>query len=130
MTKMTRAYLAVLLTALISVTNFSGCVAVVAGGAAAGTLFVTGDLKSTLETSPSKTRKAIESAAKSLQLIQITAEGDELGGKYVYRMADDTKVSIRYRSTTDTTTDISIRVGTFGDEALSTKILKKINQAL
>ena len=127
---MTRAYLAVLLTALISVTNFSGCVAVVAGGAAAGTLFVTGDLKSTLETSPSKTRKAIESAAKSLQLIQITAEGDELGGKYVYRMADDTKVSIRYRSTTDTTTDISIRVGTFGDEALSTKILKKINQAL
>jgi hypothetical protein len=120
-----------LLLLLPALLPLGGCVAVIAGGTAAGgTLYATGDLQSTLDAPPGRVRAAIATATTALELRSISQEADQLTGRYIYRTGDDTRITIKYRSVSDNATELSIRVGTFGDEALSQKILAAIKDAL
>ena len=109
----------------------SGCVAVVAGGAAAGgAIYALGDLKTDLQAPVGTVRRAIGEAGTALELKPISEDTDQLTGHYTYRTGDDTRITIRYKTLTAETTELSIRVGTFGDEKLSQRILERIQRAL
>lgn len=109
----------------------TGCVAIVAGGAAAGgTAYAMGDLKGPVEASPKELRSAIVAGTNDLGLRRISGAGDELEGKYVYRTGADEKVTIRYKAVSDELLEMFIRVGTFGDESMSLRISEAIRSHL
>ncbi|MFP4541510.1 MAG: DUF3568 family protein [Opitutales bacterium] len=117
--------------ALLCLAALPGCVALIAGGSAVGgTLYATGDLKSTIDETPRRTRDAIVEAADTLELVRISGESDALTGRYVFRTGDDRRITIRYQSIGERLTEVSIRVGTFGDEDLSLQILRAIRSEL
>lgn len=129
-----RTRLLPLLSALI-ISLFSwqttGCVAVVAGGVAAGgTAYMLGDLKVHVEAAPKRLRSAIVAAGKDLGLNQVSGAGDELTGKYIFRNAKDQKILVSYEAETMTLIKLSIRVGNFGDEAMSRRIDQAIQKRL
>ncbi len=126
----TKSLVAAVLLSFISLFG-AGCVAVVAGGAAAGTTaYVMGELRTQVEASAADLRKAIPAAGKELNLREISAEADQLTGKYVFRTGTDEKITITYEVVTDNLAKLDIRVGTFGDEALSRRILRAIEKGL
>jgi hypothetical protein len=115
----------------VSLLCTSGCVAIVAGGAAAGgTAYMLSDLEVIVEAPPAKVRSAIVSGTKSLGLAEVSGNGDELQGKYIYRTAADKKVTIIYNAESDNLVELKIRVGTFGDEAMASRIYQAIQGRL
>jgi uncharacterized protein YqfB (UPF0267 family) len=58
--------------------------------------------------------KKFEKAASSVQFVALSA--------------DDKTITIKLKKKNDYLTEISIRVGTFGDESLSKKILEEIKK--
>ncbi|HTI72564.1 MAG TPA: DUF3568 family protein [Candidatus Limnocylindria bacterium] len=121
--------------AILSAGFTSGCAALVVGGAAAGAgagavAYVTGELKSMAGASLERTYNASRAAIKDLRFIEVHANSDALDGSIEARTVDDKKVMIHVKRISDTATDLSIRVGTFGDETLSRQILDQIQKNL
>lgn len=112
----------------------TGCLLLVAGGAAAagaGTYaYVQGELKATESASLDRVWRATQVAVTELELPITSRQKDALGAKLLARTSSDKKVEINLKKLTDTTTEIRIRVGTWGDEALSRLILDKIKKRL
>ncbi len=109
----------------------TGCVAVVAGAAGAGTVaWVQGRLDATLNADYEKTVIAANLAIKDLQFAKISEKKDALEAILVARTAGDRKVAIKVLKATDQSAKVQIRVGVFGDEALSLTILDKIKANL
>jgi hypothetical protein len=114
-----------------SVVYFSGCVAIVAGGAAAGgTAYVLGDLSVPVQASSEQLERAIKRGAQDLGLQFINGSGDTTAGKYVFRNADDQKITVSYKTKSPVYYEMSIRVGTFGDEAISMQLNQAIQKRL
>jgi hypothetical protein len=109
----------------------AGCVAVVAGGAAAGTVaYVRGELSAVLEADMNTSAAAVENAREKLELFSQSHAKDQLSAKYVWRTADDRRVQVNLKKQTDNSTELYIRVGVFGDEALSRLIYDEIRAGL
>jgi hypothetical protein len=113
----------------------TGCLAAAAvGGAAAagaGTVaYIKGELKSTEEATLNKTWEATVSAIDGLQFLVVNKIKDNVSGQLEAKTADNKTVKIQLKRVTDNLTDISIRIGTFGDESLSRYILSKIEAKL
>lgn len=109
----------------------SGCVAVVAGGVGAGTVaYVRGDLQTTLEAPHGAVYSASLRAVESLGFALVDEQQDELSGEIISRTSQDRRVRIQTKEQTSQTTDLSIRIGTFGDEELSRRILREIEANL
>jgi hypothetical protein len=112
----------------------TGCLLLVAGGAAAagaGTYaYVSGDLKGTESASLDRVWTATQAAVTELQLPITSRQKDALGARLLARTSSDKKVDIRLKKLTDTSTEIRIRVGTWGDESVSRLILEKIKKRL
>ena len=109
----------------------TGCVAIVAGGAAAGgTAYVMGDLEVPVNASAKEVGRAIVAGGKDAKLIYISGAGDDLTGKYLFRTADDRKVTIKYERMSAVYIKIRIRVGNFGDQALSREVDQAIQRHL
>lgn len=114
----------------------TGCLAAAAvGGAAAaagaGTVaYIKGELKATEEASLNKAWAATVAAVDDLQFIVINKIKDDVSGELEAKTADNKTVKIKLNRVTDNLTDISIRIGTFGDESLSRYILSKIEARL
>lgn len=120
-----------LFAVLTSLTLFSGCVALVAAGGAAGTVaYVRGELHANLEADVPTLNDAVVEAARKLELAKISEDADKISGKFVYRNAKDTKITIKTEESTDTITELKIRVGWFGDENMSRRILNRIEKNL
>jgi len=109
----------------------SGCAVVVVGGAAvAGYAYVKGDLKSTEGASLDKSWNATLLAMKEMSY-PVTKQGkDAIAGELTARNASNKEVHIYLKKLSDTATEFSIRVGTFGDEQASITILTKIKSHL
>lgn len=112
----------------------TGCTLLLLGGAAAagaGTVvYVRGELQTTVDATLDGAWRASRDALKDLQM-PVTAETkDGLTGKLTARTAGDKKVTIRLKKVTDTTTDLSIRMGTWGDETASRQLLEQIKKRL
>lgn len=115
--------------------QFSGCVGVVAGGAAVaaagGTAYVMGDLKATVIDVPAaRLRSAIEAAGRDLGLSFISGSGNEYSGEYLFRDGEDEKITVNYFAGDSGLTHLRIRVGTFGDEDVAESVNYAIQQHL
>lgn len=119
-----------LAAAVIAMT--SGCIALAVGAAAGvGTYaYVEGIMKTTVEASLDRTWDAANKSVEQLQFSVKSSSKDALQAKLVARESDKTDVKIYLERKGDNLTEVSVRVGVFGDEAQSRLILDKIKQNL
>jgi hypothetical protein len=115
---------------LAGVLASGGCLAVAAGAGAGTYAYVTGSLKATLDRPLDKSYDASRAAVKSLGFTETTAASDALQGRVEATMADNTSVTIRLNRLSDASTEVVIRVGTFGDRARSIAIYDEIRKGL
>jgi hypothetical protein len=108
----------------------NGCLLLVAGGAAAagvGTYaYVNGELKGTEAVSLDQAWTASQAAVKDLEFPITTKTKDALQAELTARNSSDKRIQIKLKKVSDKSTEIRIRVGTFGDESMSRLILDKI----
>lgn len=126
-----------LIAVLLAASPFilTGCLAAAAvGGAAvagAGTVaYIKGELKATEEATLNKAWDATVGAVDELEFIVINKIKDEVSAELEAKTADNKTVKIHLKRVTENLTDITIRIGTFGDETLSRYILSKIEARL
>jgi hypothetical protein len=107
-----------------------GCTALVVGGAAgAGAVaYVRGELTAVEDVSLDQAWSAAKQAMSDLEFSVTSAEKDAFDGKLIARGASDKKIVVKLERQSDAVTEIRIRVGTFGDEAMSREILEKIKK--
>jgi hypothetical protein len=127
----------VLMTALLmaSVLAFgSGCILFVATAAAAagagGYAYVNGEITSTEAASLNRTWDASLAAMQDLQFPVTSKAKDALEGNLTARNAANTEIKIRLKYVSNNSTELHIRVGTWGDETVSQQILTKIRERL
>ncbi|MDD2763808.1 MAG: DUF3568 family protein [Opitutaceae bacterium] len=121
----------VLAAAVLALTSLTGCVAVVAGAAGAGTVaWVRGELNATLDTNFEKAANAADLAIKQLQFAKVSEKKDSLSATIIARTAQDKKVVVKVTKVSDQAAKVQIRVGYFGDETVSLAILDKIKTNL
>jgi len=121
--------LAVLLVG--SAVSLGGCVVAAVGAGAAGTVaYLKGDLEAVESHKLDEVHAATLKAVEELELKVTTDRKDELSAVIITRDAQDKKVTITLRATTEQTTKLLIRVGLFGSEAKSRLIYQKIHDHL
>jgi hypothetical protein len=126
----TIAELAVLLGIAVGV---GGCLAIAVGAGAAGTVaYLAGDLKAE---EPHVIDAVYAAAVKALQELELDVAEDRttkdaLAATIMARDAQDKQIEVKLASTTSDTTEISIRVGVFGNETKSRLIYKQIQKNL
>jgi len=109
----------------------SGCVAVVAAGAGAGTVaYLRGELESTLGGNLERTNQAVNRAVEELKFVRISESKDALLALTVVRNAADQRIEIRQDVVGEKLTRVRIRVAVFGDEKLSRTLLDRIQARL
>jgi hypothetical protein len=107
-----------------------GCL-VAAVGAGAGTVaYMRGDLEAVEAKDIDAVYAATQKAVEQLELDVSSDTKDALSAEIVARDAQDKKITIRLKSTTEDTTQISVRVGTFGSETKSRLIHDQIKKNL
>jgi hypothetical protein len=124
-----RALAALVLAAALAL--HSGCLAVVAGAAGAGTVaFVRGELAASLDQNFDRSVRATNRAIEDLKFAKISETQDALVATIIARTAKDKRIEITVSSLSAAQTKVQIRVGVFGDEALAQRILEKIQANL
>jgi ribosomal protein L25 (general stress protein Ctc) len=109
----------------------SGCVAVIAGAAGAGTVaWVQGRLDAALDANYDKAEKAVNLAITQMEFAKVSEKKDVLNAILIARTAEDKKIEIKVSRVGDVTSRVQIRVGVFGNEAQSLAILDKIKANL
>ncbi len=116
----------------ILLSSTTGCVALLVGGAAgAGAVaYQRGALVSTEAASLDTTWNACRAAVKKLEFVETLSKKDALEGTLAAKTAKDRTVTFSLHRVTDTTTELRIRVGTFGDETLTRQIHDAVRKAL
>jgi len=109
----------------------SGCLLVAAGAAGvAGVAYVKGEMKDTVPARPAQVVDGGVKALEQLGIVKVSSESSVLEGEVIGRTAGDERVRIGVKSKDEKISEISIRVGTYGDKALSRQILDKIKANL
>ena len=125
----TRLLIAAFLVSLLALTN--GCFLFIGAAAGAGVYaWVDGEVETHVSASLNQTWDATMAALKDLQYPVTTQSKDALEGNLTARNASDTSIKIKLKYVSNTSTEIHIRVGTFGDEKLSSLVLSKIRSHL
>ena len=128
----TKLLITVLMASLLAFV--SGCalfvVGAAAGAGAGGYAWYNGEITTTEGASLDRTWNATLAAVKDLEFPVTDQAKDALEAHLTARNASNTNISIKLKNLSNTSTEIRIRVGTFGDEALSRTILNKINSRL
>ena len=107
-----------------------GCI-VAAVGAGAGTIaYIKGDLEVVESKNIDAVYEATEKAVEQLGLNVNKKTKDAMSATIVARDAQDKKVTIKLKATTENTTKISIRIGIFGSETKSRLIYEQIRENL
>lgn len=121
-----------ILAALLSIVAVqSGCLAVAAGAAGAGTVaYIRGELNASIDGSQASVSKAARGAIEDLKFVRISETSDALVTILIARTADDTRVDVRVERVTDTLSKVRVRVGVFGDERVSQLFLERLKAQL
>jgi len=99
------------------------------GAAGAGTVgYFGGELKSTEEVSLNRAWNATQKAMKDLEFTTRSQEKDTFNSQLIAKGAANKIIKIKLKKQSNMLTEIRIRVGTFGDESLSLKILESIKK--
>jgi len=114
-----------------SLALISGCVAVAAAGAGAGTIaYMRGDLESVETAKVDALYQATKQALSELEY-RITKDAkDAVSAELVARDSQDKKIVVKMEATAEGATSLSIRVGIFGDEQKSRVIYDRIKSNL
>jgi hypothetical protein len=107
-----------------------GCIVAAVGGGAGTAAYVMGDLKGAEAKDIDTVYKATEKTMEQLNFNITEKNLDKLSGRIIARDSRDKKVTIKIRATSENTTEISIRVGFFGDETKAMLIYQKIQENL
>lgn len=111
-----------------------GCaVALIGAGAGAGAgtyAYVRGEHQVTYPYSFNKTYSATLAALKDLQIPVVDAFKDLTDGTIMAKKGDGSDVKILLKTEGDKVTMVKVRVGIFGDEAASKRIVEKISTRL
>jgi len=109
----------------------SGCFILLAGGAAGtGVAYAGGDLEALLKADPPAVAEAAEGAFKALEIAKVSAKSTGLDAEIIGRTAQDTRIMVKVVRKTEGVSEISIRVGTFGDKKLSLAVYDEIKKRL
>ena len=109
----------------------AACVPSVVGGSQGYTVaYVAGELQATEEVGIDHAWNGTEMALQDLGLVVTSKDRDELSGSLIARGSEDKKISVRLERLAADKTMLRIRVGTFGDQNLSTGILDRIEERL
>lgn len=108
-----------------------GCIApvLILGGVAVGAgavVYVNGELKDSEAVTYDSAYDATLAAMTDLKYTVISQQKDTLTAQIMARSAGGAKIQVTLNKQSPTVTEIRVRVGTFGDEALSKAILDKI----
>ena len=108
-----------------------GCIAVLTGGCSKsvdGSSFnyASGNLSATLAANVDKSYDASLKALEELQLTPTEKAKDALGGRLIAKTSADKKVKVVLARVSDTTTALTIGIGTAGDKTMSTTIYNRI----
>jgi len=93
-----------------------------AGAGAAGYAYAKGELKSTEPAPLDRTWDATVAAVKELQFPIVEQSKDALETRMVAKNAEDKDIRIKLKKVADNSTELHVRVGAFGDEAVSHEI--------
>lgn len=119
------------ITTLAFIPILSGCIAVAAGGAAAGGVaYLKGDLEAHMEARHHVVFRAIEDSVEAFGFFTLESVLDGASGRIVVRNAEDQRIIYRVKPLTEAVSTLNIRVGTFGDEALSRDLLTDVKARL
>src|SRR6185369_6313260 len=98
----------------------TGCIAVAAAGAGAGTVaYIRGELDASLSNNLDVVDGATNRAIEQLRFAKISESADAIARVITLRTAEDKKIEVKLTRTSDAVTRVRIRVGIFGDETLS-----------
>jgi len=126
-----KAAIAVSVLWVVSVLVFTpGCFLVAAGAAAGGVFYAKGDLEAIVDGKPGDIAAATEKAFTEMNISKRSAVSSGLDAEVVGRTAADKNVIVKVKAKTDKQSDVSIRIGTFGDENLSRILLNRIRKKL
>lgn len=95
---------------------------------AAGVAYIEGDLQAHLKADPRAVEKAAVKAFEVMGITRISPSGSALDSEAIGQTADDTKVTVKAKIEASGESSVPIRIGTFGDEAMSRRILDEINK--
>ena len=116
----------------------SGCWAIWLGGGAivgAGiaigvTAYVEGNLEVNLDRTPAEVAKATEEAFVTLGILKVSSSSSAMSAEVIGKTAKDERVRVVADAVGDRGSKLSIRIGTFGDEAESVRIYDEIRKCL
>jgi hypothetical protein len=104
---------------------------IIGAGAGAGSVaYVKGELKTKLNHSTTRTYQATLKALNELKLPILERQDDAIAAIIKSRFADEKNITVKIKAVTETTCEIGIRVGEFGDQTRSQKILDTIKKYL
>ena len=110
----------------------TGCLLVavgaVAGGTAAGVAYATGDLEATVDAPPTTVTAATEKAFKELDVTMISKESGHLESQVTGYTSGHVKMTVVIKGASEQSSWVSIRMGTFGDDAIQARVLEKIRE--
>ncbi len=95
-----------------------------------GFTFLRGQLRGTLEAPLPEVETAVKAAMEDLDFVGIDVVSDKLKGEIKARMADGTKVKVAIEALDFESTEVKIKVGTWGDQSISVQILRHIRKKL
>jgi len=112
--------------------QLTGCVAIVAGGAAGAgaVVYVKGELQEDINASATRVHRATVVALKQLDLPLIENAHDKMSSKIKSRFADGDDVWIDIEAVTSESSKITIRVGIMGNENKARTILSEMHKYL
>jgi len=116
---------------IVSIAGIAGGCVVAAAGLGAGTVaYVRGDLETIEPRTLDEVYTATEKAVSELGLNISQKSKDAMSAVFVGRDAEDKKIRIKLTATQEDMTELSIRIGMFGDETKSRRIYEQIKKRL
>ena len=121
----------VLSVLIVSIAGMAGGCVVAAAGLGAGTVaYVRGDLETMEAKSLDEVYNATEKAVSELGLNISRKTKDAMSAVFVGRDAEDKKIRIKLTAAEDDMTELSIRIGMFGNETKARRIYEEIQRQL
>lgn len=116
---------------IYAVLSLSGCGVLLIGGAAAGTVgYVSGELTAAMENNYDQVVAATDLAIAENSITELSRTSGKYQVSYVLKTLQGDKVQLNVAYATRDLTNVSIRIGMFGDEPLSRQILNEIESRL
>ena len=127
---MNRRQIALTLVVCSSLTIVCGCAVALVGAGAGTVAYLKGSLNAVLDKDIDRVYAATLKALDQLEISATRKEKDALSAVVAGRTSDDKKVTVRIKAAENNLTKLSIKIGTFGNQAQSQLIYDEIKKHL